>query len=102
LQVGSFADLQECYRTLKAHNVTITRTIYHLITKSIYFVDLDGNEFELYCNDGDNALERLRRGEASASTRLNLGRPQFGSAPNTYGSSDDCASTRNLSHWRPP
>ena len=22
--------------------------------------------------------------------------------PNTYGSSDDCASTRNLSHWRPP
>jgi hypothetical protein len=29
-------------------------------------------------------------------------RPQSGSPPNTYGSSDDCASTRNLSHWRPP
>ena len=72
LQVGSFAELQECYRTLKAHNVTITRTIDHLITKSIYFVDPDGNGFELYCNDGDNGLERLRRGEASASTRLNL------------------------------
>jgi catechol 2,3-dioxygenase len=72
LQVGSFPELQECYRTLKAHNVTITRTIDHLITKSIYFVDPDGNGFELYCNEGDNGLERLRRGEASASTRLNL------------------------------
>src|SRR5262245_42540029 len=41
LQVGSFAELQECYRTLKTHNVTITGTIDHGITKSIYFVDPD-------------------------------------------------------------
>src|SRR5215472_15294952 len=64
LQVGSLEELQECYRTLKA--------IDHLITKSIYFLDPDGNGFELYCDVGENGLERLRRGEASASTRLNL------------------------------
>ena len=58
LQVGSLAELQESYRTLKEHNVTITRTIDHLITKSIYFIDPDGNGFELYCNDGDNSREQ--------------------------------------------
>jgi catechol-2,3-dioxygenase len=72
LEVGSFAELQECYRTLKAHNATITRTVDHLITNSIYFLDPDGNGFELFCNVGEDGLERLRRGEASASTRLNL------------------------------
>jgi catechol 2,3-dioxygenase len=72
LQVGSFAELQECYRTLKANNVTITRTVDHLITKSIYFLDPDGNGFELYCDDGENGLERLRRGDAAARAPLNL------------------------------
>jgi catechol-2,3-dioxygenase len=72
LEVGSFGELQECYHTLKAHNATITRTVDHLITNSIYFLDPDGNGFELFCNVGEDGLERLRRGEASASTRLNL------------------------------
>ena len=72
LQVGSFAELQDCYRTLKAHNVTITRTVDHIITKSIYFLDPDGNGFELYCDDGENGLERLRRGDAAAFAPLNL------------------------------
>jgi catechol 2,3-dioxygenase len=72
LQVGSLAELEEAYRTLKEHGANITRTIDHLITKSIYFTDPDGNGFELYCDVGENGLERLRRGEASASTRLNL------------------------------
>jgi catechol 2,3-dioxygenase len=72
LQVGSFAELQECYRTLKTHNVTITGTIDHGITKSIYFVDPDGNGFELYCDEGENGLERLRRGDAAAFAPLQL------------------------------
>lgn len=72
LQVGSFAELQECYRTLKAHNVTITQTIDHFITKSIYFIDPDGNGFELYCDVGEDGLERIRRGEAAAFTPLQL------------------------------
>jgi catechol 2,3-dioxygenase len=72
LQVGSFAELQECYRTLKAHNVTITATIDHSITKSIYFLDPDGNGFELYCDVGEDGLERIRRGDAAAFAPLQL------------------------------
>ncbi len=72
LQVGSFAELQECYRTLKAHDVTITRTVDHGITKSIYLLDPDGNGFELYCDEGANGLERLRRGDAAAFAPLHF------------------------------
>ena len=72
LQVGSFAELKECYRTLKAHNVTITATIDHSITKSIYFLDPEGNGFELYYDVGEDGLERIRRGEAAAFAPLNL------------------------------
>lgn len=72
LQVGSFEELQECYRTLKEHNVPITATIDHFITKSIYFVDPDGNGFELYCDVGEDGLERIRRGEAAAFAPLQL------------------------------
>jgi catechol 2,3-dioxygenase len=72
LQVGSFAELQECYRTLKANNVTITATIDHSITKSIYFLDPDGNGFELYCDVGEDGLERIRRGDAAAFAPLQL------------------------------
>jgi len=72
LQVGSFAELQECYRTLKAHNVRITATIDHGITKSIYFADPEGNGFELYCDVGEDGLGRIRRGDAAAFAPLNL------------------------------
>lgn len=72
LQVGSFAELQEGYRTLKAHHVPITATIDHFITKSIYFLDPDGNGFELYCDVGEDGLERIRRGEAAAFAPLQL------------------------------
>ena len=72
LQVGSFAELQECYRTLKAHDVTITRTVDHGITKSIYLLDPDGNGIELYCDEGENGLERLRRGDAAAFAPLHF------------------------------
>jgi catechol 2,3-dioxygenase len=72
LQVESLADLQECYRRLKAHQVTITSTIDHLITKSVYFVDPDGNSLELYCDVGEDGLERMRRGDVAAFKPLNL------------------------------
>jgi len=72
LQVGSFDELKECYRTLKDHHVTILRTIDHLITKSIYFLDPDGNSLELYCDVGTDGLERIRRGDAAAFNPLNL------------------------------
>ena len=73
LQVGSFDELKEGYRTLKAHAVKITATIDHGITKSIYFLDPEGNQFELYYNVGEDGLERMRRGEANALDPLDLG-----------------------------
>ena len=72
LQVDSLAELQECYRTLKAHNVRITSTIGHFITKSIYFLDPEGNGFELYYDVGADGLERIRRGDAATFAPLNL------------------------------
>jgi catechol 2,3-dioxygenase len=72
LQVGSFAELQDAYRTLKARGANITRTIDHFITKSIYFTDPDGNGLELYCDVGEDGLERIKRGEAAAFAPLQL------------------------------
>jgi len=72
LQVENFAELQECYRQLKTHNVTITGTIDHLITKSIYFLDPEGNQFELYCDEGTDGLGRIKRGDANAFAPLNF------------------------------
>jgi catechol 2,3-dioxygenase len=72
LQVGDFAELQECYRQLQANHATITSTIDHLITKSVYFLDPDGNSLELYCDVGEDGLERIRRGDAAAFKPLDL------------------------------
>jgi len=72
LQVGSFEELKECYRTLIAHNVTITSTTDQGMTKSIYCLDAEGNRFELYCGMGEDGLERIRRGDVKVFTPLNL------------------------------
>ena len=50
----------------------ITATIDHGITKSIYFLDPEGNQFELYYNVGEDGLERMRRGDANALDPLDL------------------------------
>src|SRR5262245_11748131 len=49
-ELGSFAELQDAYRVLKGNGVPIDHTVYHGITKSVYFYDPDGNRLELYCN----------------------------------------------------
>jgi catechol 2,3-dioxygenase len=66
LQVESFAELKECYRTLQSHNIPIVRAVDHGITKSIYFCDPAGNRLELYCDTGEDGLARLRRQSAVA------------------------------------
>ena len=63
---------QGIYQTLKAHDVEITATIDHGITKSIYFLDPEGNQLELYCDIGTDGLERIRRGEANGLDPLDL------------------------------
>jgi len=49
-EVASFAELQEVYRRFKEHDVKIRHTVFHGISKSIYFYDPDGNLLEVYCN----------------------------------------------------
>ncbi|RPI47449.1 MAG: glyoxalase [Betaproteobacteria bacterium] len=49
-ELGSFAELQEAYRRFKENGVTICETVFHGISKSVYFNDPDGNTLEVYCN----------------------------------------------------
>jgi catechol-2,3-dioxygenase len=59
-QLGSFAELQEAYRELKAMGVPIESTIEHNVTRSVYFPDPDGNRVELYCDMVENGFETMR------------------------------------------
>lgn len=49
-ELGSFAELQEAYRIFKEKGVRIHQTVFHGVTKSVYFFDPDGNLLEVYCN----------------------------------------------------
>ena len=49
-ELACFADLQEAYRIFQANHVKIHQTVFHGVTKSIYFYDPDGNVLEVYCN----------------------------------------------------
>ncbi len=49
-ELPSFAALQEAYRIFKEKGVRIHNTVFHGVTKSVYFFDPDGNELEVYCN----------------------------------------------------
>ena len=72
LRLKNLTELKEGYHTLKQNNVRITGTIDHGITKSVYFLDPAGNQFELYYDVGTDGLERIRRGEGDALKPLDL------------------------------
>jgi catechol 2,3-dioxygenase len=72
LQVEDFSALKTFYQALKQRQAEITGTIDHGITKSVYFRDPEGNQFELYCDEGKDGLERIKRGEANAFTPLDM------------------------------
>ncbi len=46
-------DARAAYRELQAHNVRIVGTGDHTVTHSIYILDPDGNELELYADVSD-------------------------------------------------
>ncbi len=46
-------ELKEAYQHLKKNNVTIIGTGNHTVTHSIYILDPDGNELELYADVSD-------------------------------------------------
>lgn len=47
-RLGEEAELIKAYRELKERRVTISFTVHHGITKSVYFLDPDGNQLEVY------------------------------------------------------
>ena len=47
-RVDSYQDLQEAYRRLVAHNTVIDHIVDHGMTRSVYFLDPDGLEMELF------------------------------------------------------
>lgn len=49
-ELASFQELQEAYRIFKEKGVKIRHTVFHGVSKSIYFYDPDGNMLEVYCN----------------------------------------------------
>jgi catechol 2,3-dioxygenase len=49
-ELSTFAELQDAYRRLKENGVNIDATVFHGVSKSVYFNDPDGNLFEVYCN----------------------------------------------------
>jgi catechol 2,3-dioxygenase len=60
LQFNDVAALKEAYEILKQKGVEVVRAVDHVTTNSIYFQDPAGNRLELYCDIGENGLERAR------------------------------------------
>jgi catechol 2,3-dioxygenase len=46
---GGEAELRALYHRLKAHGVPVEVTADHVVTKSVYVFDPDGNRLELFC-----------------------------------------------------
>jgi catechol 2,3-dioxygenase len=44
-------DLKAAYRALHAQDVVVLGTVNHGVSKSIYILDPDGNQIELYCDN---------------------------------------------------
>ena len=49
-ELGSFAELQDAWRALRKNGVPIDHTVFHGVSKSVYFFDPDGNRLEFYVN----------------------------------------------------
>ncbi len=61
LKVENLEALKAAWRALKSQGVPIVRAVDHGITLSVYFLDPEGNRLELYCDVGEEGLERLKR-----------------------------------------
>ncbi len=59
---GGEAELRELYQQLKRYGVAVEFTFDHIITKSVYFRDPDGNRLELFCQElpAEPARQALR------------------------------------------
>lgn len=59
-QLGSFDELRDAYRELKALGFHVESTVEHNVTRSVYFPDPDGNRVELYCDMVEKGFETMQ------------------------------------------
>jgi len=57
--VENYGALQEAHKRLVEANATIDHIVDHGMTRSVYFLDPDGIEMELFCNTFDTEEEGL-------------------------------------------
>ena len=77
---GGIPELKELHKRLEDKGITITGAIDHTITKSVYFLDPDGNQLEIFAEGFDEpseALDFIRQGTFRVKP-LELGIPLEG------------------------
>jgi catechol-2,3-dioxygenase len=77
-KVESYTALQEAYQRLVAANATIDHIVDHGMTRSVYFLDPDGIEMELFCNTFDTEEEGLAymKGTPGQATPIDITAPE--------------------------
>ena len=58
-ELETLSDLKQAYSFLKKEGIPIQNAIEHGISKGIYFLDPDGNEVEVYCDNPKEEWQRL-------------------------------------------
>ena len=53
-------DLRAAYHELKQRGVPISFTVNHGITRSVYFLDPDGNQIEVYCDNPPAEIAKMK------------------------------------------
>ena len=68
---GGEDQLRELYERLKSHGTRIQYTVDHVVTKSVYFFDPDGNRLEIFSQElhGETAMEYARLGTVAGVRR---------------------------------
>jgi catechol 2,3-dioxygenase len=52
-------DLRAAYRELKEHDVLISFTVNHGVTRSVYFLDPDGHQLEVYVDNPPEEIAKM-------------------------------------------
>ncbi len=52
-------DLRAAYAELKERDVPICFTVNHGVTRSVYFLDPDGNQLEVYCDNSPEEIAKM-------------------------------------------
>lgn len=58
-RLKSEGELRAAYREFKERGVPICFTVDHGVTKSIYFLDPDGNQLEVYCDNPPEEIAKM-------------------------------------------